>query len=189
MGFANIAPNGTPVTITNQLANFGWEYVWHCHILGHEENDMMRPIDFIFVSTPPAAPTLGVSNSGGNLLTWSDATPFEIISPAGLTPAACTTGGSTLAAGGQCTLVVRSVDGKGLGTRKGSLCVLALTGHAGDVWSFEATSSVPNAEIQLAFANPVFPSPLNRVAQGGVLLLVVALLGVLLSCRADRSLR
>lgn len=27
---------------TNQLANFGLEYVWHCHILSHEENDMMR---------------------------------------------------------------------------------------------------------------------------------------------------
>ena len=26
--------------------NFGWEYVWHCHLLGHEENDMMRPIKF-----------------------------------------------------------------------------------------------------------------------------------------------
>ena len=26
--------------------NFGWEYVWHCHLLGHEENDMMRPIVF-----------------------------------------------------------------------------------------------------------------------------------------------
>jgi FtsP/CotA-like multicopper oxidase with cupredoxin domain len=28
------------------MINFGWEYVWHCHILGHEENDMMRPIVF-----------------------------------------------------------------------------------------------------------------------------------------------
>jgi len=26
------------------MFNFGWEYVWHCHLLGHEENDMMRPI-------------------------------------------------------------------------------------------------------------------------------------------------
>ena len=34
--------------------NFGWEYVWHCHILGHEENDMMRPIIF---QVPPAAPS------------------------------------------------------------------------------------------------------------------------------------
>ena len=30
----------------NVMANFGWEYVWHCHILSHEENDMMRPIVF-----------------------------------------------------------------------------------------------------------------------------------------------
>jgi spore coat protein A len=22
----------------------GWEYVWHCHILEHEEHDMMRPL-------------------------------------------------------------------------------------------------------------------------------------------------
>ena len=26
------------------MTNFGWEYVWHCHILGHEENDMMRAL-------------------------------------------------------------------------------------------------------------------------------------------------
>ena len=24
--------------------NFGWEYVFHCHILSHEEMDMMRPV-------------------------------------------------------------------------------------------------------------------------------------------------
>ncbi len=24
------------------MINFGWEYLWHCHLLGHEENDMMR---------------------------------------------------------------------------------------------------------------------------------------------------
>jgi FtsP/CotA-like multicopper oxidase with cupredoxin domain len=33
-------------TVTNVLQNFGWEYVWHCHLLGHEENDMMRPMVF-----------------------------------------------------------------------------------------------------------------------------------------------
>ncbi len=38
--------NGNPVTTTNDMTNFGWEYVWHCHLLGHEENDMMRPIVF-----------------------------------------------------------------------------------------------------------------------------------------------
>src|SRR6185369_17009994 len=30
--------------VTNTMTNFGFEYVWHCHLLGHEENDMMRPM-------------------------------------------------------------------------------------------------------------------------------------------------
>jgi hypothetical protein len=45
---------GNPITVVNALANFGWEYVWHCHLLGHEENDMMRAVDF---AVSPAAPT------------------------------------------------------------------------------------------------------------------------------------
>ena len=48
VGFTNINPKtGQPITTTpttNVMANFGHEYVWHCHILGHEENDMMRPL-------------------------------------------------------------------------------------------------------------------------------------------------
>jgi FtsP/CotA-like multicopper oxidase with cupredoxin domain len=47
-GFTNINPKtGVPLGPTptvNVLNNFGHEYVWHCHILGHEENDMMRPL-------------------------------------------------------------------------------------------------------------------------------------------------
>lgn len=47
-GFTNINPTtGQPITTTptvNTMYNFGAEYVWHCHILGHEENDMMRSI-------------------------------------------------------------------------------------------------------------------------------------------------
>ena len=39
---------GNPTaTITNQLVNFGWEYVYHCHILSHEEMDMMRPVSLV----------------------------------------------------------------------------------------------------------------------------------------------
>ena len=30
--------------VTNPSTNFGHEYVWHCHILGHEEFDLMRPM-------------------------------------------------------------------------------------------------------------------------------------------------
>jgi FtsP/CotA-like multicopper oxidase with cupredoxin domain len=54
--FSNLNPytNGG-VNTMNAVQNFGWEYVWHCHILGHEENDMMRPIIY---QVPPAAPSV-----------------------------------------------------------------------------------------------------------------------------------
>jgi FtsP/CotA-like multicopper oxidase with cupredoxin domain len=45
---------GNATTVTNALVNFGWEYVWHCHLLGHEENDMMRAVEF---AVSPAAPS------------------------------------------------------------------------------------------------------------------------------------
>jgi FtsP/CotA-like multicopper oxidase with cupredoxin domain len=43
-GFMDVDPSGNPVTVQNVMTDFGWEYAWHCHLLGHEENDMMRPI-------------------------------------------------------------------------------------------------------------------------------------------------
>ena len=54
LGFTLVDPNSNPVSYYNQAANFGKEYTWHCHILGHEENDMMRPI---MIAAAPAAPT------------------------------------------------------------------------------------------------------------------------------------
>jgi len=47
LGFSQIDPvTGQPVTtpVENVMHNFGHEYLWHCHILSHEEHDMMRPI-------------------------------------------------------------------------------------------------------------------------------------------------
>lgn len=47
MGFAGVDPlTGNPMAVVNKEVNLGWEYVWHCHLLGHEENDMMRPVAF-----------------------------------------------------------------------------------------------------------------------------------------------
>ncbi|HUX75671.1 MAG TPA: multicopper oxidase domain-containing protein, partial [Anaerolineae bacterium] len=55
LGFNSTDANGVPTTpIVNALTNFGWEYMWHCHILSHEEMDMMRPVS---VAQPPIAPT------------------------------------------------------------------------------------------------------------------------------------
>ena len=68
---------GGAATFVNAVVNFGWEYVWHCHVLGHEENDMMRPMVFEHEPTVVAnAPVLTVSASAGALnLSWTDGTP------------------------------------------------------------------------------------------------------------------
>ncbi len=75
--FNNIDPQGNPTApITNKLVNFGWEYVFHCHILSHEEMDMMRPVS---VAMPPVKPD-GLACDGRPAqrrntrltLTWND---------------------------------------------------------------------------------------------------------------------
>ena len=73
VGFFGVDTNGNPVTIVNQLADFGHEYTWHCHLLGHEENDMMRPI---CVAVPPVTPSNLVLTMTGGLpvLTWTNNT-------------------------------------------------------------------------------------------------------------------
>jgi hypothetical protein len=71
LSFANIDPTGQPATVTNQYVNFGWEYVWHCHLLGHEENIMMRPI--IIGVAPNAAGTPAAALASGKVtVTWAD---------------------------------------------------------------------------------------------------------------------
>lgn len=72
--FANLDPtSGNASNVANNIVtNFGWEYVWHCHILGHEENDMMRTIA---VAQPPEDPSNLTSTGGAAssvMLTWTD---------------------------------------------------------------------------------------------------------------------
>jgi FtsP/CotA-like multicopper oxidase with cupredoxin domain len=67
--------NGAATTV-NEVQNFGWEYVWHCHILGHEENDMMRAQ--IFQVPPPAPSKLTVAAVGVNAtITFTDNSASE----------------------------------------------------------------------------------------------------------------
>ncbi len=75
-GFNSVDVQGNPTTaITNELVNFGWEYVIHCHILSHEEMDMMRPESVVL--PPNAADGLVVNLNGTGrrataTLTWND---------------------------------------------------------------------------------------------------------------------
>jgi len=77
-GWFDPAGNQIP-EILNHYVNFGWEYVWHCHILAHEEMDMMHSLVF---AVPPRAPAgLGAVVNGGNNpsvdLTWMDSSIKE----------------------------------------------------------------------------------------------------------------
>ncbi|WLT32292.1 multicopper oxidase domain-containing protein [Geothrix sp. PMB-07] len=64
--------DGNTVTGTNELQNFGWEYVWHCHILGHEENDFMRPMVLTVATTIPRAASALKATLSPTLATRAD---------------------------------------------------------------------------------------------------------------------
>lgn len=69
------APDGEPIDVINHFVNFGWEYVLHCHILSHEEMDMMRSQ---VVGVAPKAPSGLTATRVGNGrnrrvdLVWTD---------------------------------------------------------------------------------------------------------------------
>jgi FtsP/CotA-like multicopper oxidase with cupredoxin domain len=73
-------PDGEPVDIVNHYVNFGAEYVWHCHILSHEEMDMMHAQA---VAIAPQAPVLlsairaGNGNNTRYDVTWQDTSTNE----------------------------------------------------------------------------------------------------------------
>jgi len=61
--------------LQNQLINFGAEYTWHCHILSHEENDMMRATALALPPEDPTGLTAIRTGNGANRrvnLAWTD---------------------------------------------------------------------------------------------------------------------
>jgi len=79
-----VDPAGQPVAVFNHLINYGWEYVWHCHLLGHEENIMMRSMLFAVTPNAPislaANSTVNLSNSNFSdvQMTWADNSTNEV---------------------------------------------------------------------------------------------------------------
>lgn len=74
-GLGFFDPSGEPVNVFNHVVNYGWEYVFHCHILAHEEMDMMHSM--IFAKSPLAPSNLTARNVGTGTapkvnLTWRD---------------------------------------------------------------------------------------------------------------------
>ncbi len=69
--FQNVDPSNQTANVTNHLVNFGEEFVWHCHILGHEEAMIMRPISLVVTPNAPSRLTAANSTSGVTLA-WTD---------------------------------------------------------------------------------------------------------------------
>jgi spore coat protein A, manganese oxidase len=68
--------------------NYGNEYVWHCHILEHEEHDMMRPL---VVTGPPPLAAFPVTQTaakvlGVNYSIYNGVPPYTITSDSKLFP-------------------------------------------------------------------------------------------------------
>jgi FtsP/CotA-like multicopper oxidase with cupredoxin domain len=64
-------PTAEPVEVINHYVNFGWEYMWHCHILSHEEMDMMHALSFAVAPQTPSNLAVSLINDQA-LLTWTD---------------------------------------------------------------------------------------------------------------------
>jgi len=66
--------------VTNVMYDMGWEYVWHCHILSHEEMDMMRTVKLkVDSALPPAFNATATPNGGRVDITWNDPTPINYV--------------------------------------------------------------------------------------------------------------
>jgi FtsP/CotA-like multicopper oxidase with cupredoxin domain/fibronectin type 3 domain-containing protein len=72
LGMTAFAPNGEPIDVFNHYVNFGAEYVYHCHILSHEEMDMMHSVLYAFPPVAPSGLTLVDNLDGTATLSWTD---------------------------------------------------------------------------------------------------------------------
>ncbi|HTN54072.1 MAG TPA: choice-of-anchor D domain-containing protein, partial [Anaeromyxobacter sp.] len=72
--FTGVDVNNLPITVSNEMTNFGWEYIWHCHLLGHEEADMLRAEVFVVAPEDPTnlVANASLSSPGTSNLSWND---------------------------------------------------------------------------------------------------------------------
>ena len=181
--FTGVDPlTNTPVPTSNALQNFGWEYVWHCHILGHEENDMMRSIIF---QVPPVAPSnlVAASVNGQVNLTWTDnsasETGFTIqrdVNPAFPSPTTLEIGASipTNAAGEGTSWggVLQTTDNPGHGTYyyRAQAVDNGWAGGMSQTWNASILGGLVSGWSNIAVVGPapnagVFPTSLTFASQ------------------------
>jgi len=157
-------PDGEPVDIVNHYVNFGWEYVYHCHILSHEEMDMMHAQ---VVGVEPPAPgnlvaeRIGNGNNRRVDLTWVDNSLNET---AFLVERATTIGGpwTTIATLPSATLGVVPYVESGVGPTTGTRTYSDPIGNTNQVF-FYRVIAVNTVGDTWDYSNPAF----NEIPPGG----------------------
>jgi FtsP/CotA-like multicopper oxidase with cupredoxin domain len=166
-------PAGVPAVAqqSNVMTNFGWEYVWHCHLLGHEENDMMRPMVMNVPNSSVAPALLSFGNeaigipSAAKPATLSNpgAAPLLItgIAITGTNPgdfAQTNNCGTSLAAGASCAINV-TFNPAALGARSASLAI-----STNDVISPLTVSLTGTGVTPVSITPPTLPAATVSVA-------------------------
>jgi hypothetical protein len=153
-GFTQVDPlTGTPATVFNEVSDYGWEYVWHCHILGHEENDFMRPVKFNANEAIPLQPTAmsAVIGDGGTAaLTWTDNSVTEYQY---LVKRAPVINGNTPNAGSYATISTLLANSHSF-TDTPPLKPVNVTNYSYKVTAVGATGSTDSSAVQMTIAAP-----------------------------------
>ncbi len=177
--------DGNALTISNAAVNYGWEYVWHCHILGHEENDFMRPMVLNVATTLPLAPdtltaTIAAAATNRADLTWADhstdETGFSIKRRTGgaglfteiatVVPNVRSFSDFNVIPGTQYDYQVAAYNqfGESAPSNTAGINTPAPVLVAGSVYTFDGVSNVPLAGVTIAFSGG--PSPVTTDAAG-----------------------
>ncbi len=159
-----------PVPVTaysNQLTDFDNEYVWHCHILGHEEFDFMRPFIFHPAMAIPDAP--GAVTVSGSTITWTDPTPFGGTDAQGIPTAGLdATGAKVSSPKNEVGFRVQETVYTTVTTQTPRLNYTVPSGTATIVNAGAAYTVAPNVTINGNFGNGTLPTATATVAGGKV---------------------
>jgi hypothetical protein len=155
---------GNPITVPNDPTNFGWEYVWHCHLLGHEENDMMRPVALAFSPNQPTGLTAASSpNPLRVTLNWTGNAPLLNPPTTNYLVQRATDAGFTLG------LTEFTVPGASTWTYVDTAVVAGTTYfyrvRAENVSAYSPWSNVVNVRVQGAPPGPLAPINLRLVSR------------------------
>ena len=167
-GFNNTDVNGNPINpISNEIVNFNWEYVWHCHILSHEEMDMMRPQS---VKAPKALPEASVLSAGAyGALSWNDPTPVVMTDPASWTLTGAAKGTAEVGYKIQRADVATPDQFTDVGTALANHTTFTVPASEGTgyyrVVAWNAAGETPSDPILVTFAAP--DAPTNVVGTSG----------------------